>query len=57
MIHDYALSRFDMETKQTNVYKNLRVSYIKNLVSRLHVHFSATSLWIATSVAETCTDM
>ena len=31
-----------MEMKPTSVYKNLRVPYIINSVSLLHVHVSAT---------------
>jgi hypothetical protein len=31
-----------MEMKPTNVYKHLRVSYVINTVSLLHVHVLAT---------------
>ena len=41
--------------KTTNTYKYLRVSYIINRVSFLHVHVSATLLAILREEAETCT--
>jgi hypothetical protein len=41
----------EMEMKPTNVYKHLKVSYVINIVSLLHVHVSATLVAILREVS------